>query len=162
MENHILVAFWKQGLLLFSWTYRVKLELCFSMDGHSRTPELLSEIKGAVRRCGRLILNQIHLTLHPDVFNVMIKMKSYLWERDSLNLNERFQRSGNTIPIWMLSFIVRKDETNLCGFNFEAHWRRKRRGPEGQVHECVWSIVTRLPRDDWNLQSVSKLPLLNV
>lgn len=125
MENRILVVFWKQGLLLFSWTYRVKLELCFSTAGHSRIPELLSKIKGAVRCCGHLILNQIHLTLHPDVFSVMIKMKSYLWERDSLKLNERFQRSGNTIPIWMLSFIVRKDETNLCGFNFEAHWRRK-------------------------------------
>lgn len=125
----------------YSLKLRVKRRVNFSTACHSMIPEHLSKIKGAVRRCGRLIWNQIHLTLHPDVFNVMIKMKSYLWkrervrERDSLSLNERFQRSDNAIPIWMPSFVVRKDETNLCGFNFEAHWRRM--GREGRRVRCA-------------------------
>lgn len=99
---------------------RVKRRVHFSTACHSMIPEHLSKIKGAVSRCGRLIWKQIHLTLHPDVFNVMIKMKSYLWKRvrerrDSLNLNERFQRSDNAIPIWMPSFVVGRTRQICAG-----------------------------------------------
>lgn len=89
----------------------------------------------------------------------MIKMKSCLWKRGraserargGLNLNERFRRSDNTIPIWMASFMVGKEEANLRRFNSEV-----RRLRTGQVHECVCVgdvLSAVFLEHDWNVQA---------
>lgn len=135
MENRILVPFWKQveGLLLFSWTWS-KIKSTFFDDRSRQGPRTLLENKSCSEMLPVVASFQTRfISLSTLMFSMCWSKWNPICERESekegegdrLNSNERFERSGNTVPIWMPSFIVRKDETNLCRFNFEAHWRKK-------------------------------------